>query len=86
MGNSQFVIDGLLLTLDEPSYIVLVDECDQDRSLHTPNDLPDWVFKSQFAIWLIVGEESIRLRAFEGENIRRQFLAYRETMAFQKAG
>lgn len=86
MGNSQFVIDGLLLTLDEPSYIVLVDECDQDRSLHTPNDLPDWVFKSPYAIWLTVGQESIRLRAFEGDGIRRQLLAQREVMAFQKAG
>ena len=86
MDRRKYVVDGLHLTVDESSYLVFVDECDEDRSAHEVEDLPRWIFESPFTIWLVVGEEPIRLRAFEGDRVRQQLLATLMSRTGQKAG
>lgn len=86
MEKMRYVIDDLVITLDESSYLVLIDECDSDRSLHIPEDLPRWAFESPYAIWLTVGEEPIRVRALEGERIRHLLLGLSAPQSVRKAG
>ena len=72
MEKKRYVIDDLVLTLEESSHLVLIDECDSDRTLHGVEDLPGWVFESPYAIWLTAGDEPIRVRALEGERVRQK--------------
>lgn len=86
MEKKRYVIDDLVITLDEPGYLVLIDECDSDRSLHSVEDLPRWVFDSPYAIWLTIGDEPIRMRALEGERIRQQLFERVAPQSVRKAG
>lgn len=75
MEKKKYVIEDMVLTMDESSYLVLIDECGSDRSLHCAEDLPRWAFESPYTIWLTVGADPIRVRAMEGERIRHRLLA-----------
>jgi len=52
----QYHLDRMILTVDSASYLVEIQLLDRVQPrLHHIFDLPDWVFESRRAIWLMSG-------------------------------
>ena len=68
----QFRIEEFVIKVDEGTYLVEIYQNDEDVSIQTIEDLPNWVFASRYAIWLIGGDAPVRERALEGERIKQQ--------------
>ncbi len=73
---TRFCVEGFVLTVWPECYLVEVRPAAAGRDYATErdslSDLPDWVFRSRLAIWLLEGREEIRKRAFAGERIKRR--------------
>lgn len=69
---THYYVDSLELVVDPGSYLVEVRYLhDLPRGSHSVSDLPDWVFQSKLAIWLMDRGASIMERAMKGDQIRK---------------
>ena len=70
----KFHIGEFLIQVDEGTYLVEVHKKGSTPSFHTIQDLPQWVFASRYAIWLMTGDAPIRDRAAEGDRIKHYLM------------
>ena len=74
----DFYFDGFVLSVDALTYLVRIRKSDYEAShQHRPEDLPDWIFGSKLAIWLLEEEAPMLQRSLEGEKIRNFLLSQR---------
>lgn len=82
-SNMQDVVDyyfgGWILSVDAMTYLVRIRKSDSVRCENRIEDLPDWVFESRLAIWLMENEAPIFQRSIEGDRMRNLFLSRKVT-------
>jgi hypothetical protein len=74
LRKETFLIDELVIAVDDGSYLVEVDRNEKCDGTDNFQDLPAWIFESRYAIWLSAGEAPVRIRALEGEQIKKELM------------
>jgi hypothetical protein len=69
-----FVLESVALLVYPKSYLVEVRQAPDDMPRSDWQEIPDWVFRSNRAIWLTMENASMMRRAQRGESIRRRLL------------
>jgi hypothetical protein len=71
--TTTFFLNDFELTVDDRAFLVYVHPL-KDPSLQTnqKSDLPDWVFSSQNAIWLLESDRTVYEQAIEGDKIKAE--------------
>jgi hypothetical protein len=74
MPLQKYYIDGLELTLHESNFLVEVRHSESvvRDAEHSVTELPEWIFSPRLAIWLMADGETIRVRALQGEAVRKE--------------
>jgi hypothetical protein len=81
MGQQgKFLVDGFSLTLNSECYLVEVQERPEIQGVTEASILPDWIFESKHAIWLMEENKPIADRARDGERVRQVLLRFRNEM------
>jgi hypothetical protein len=74
----DFYFDGFVLSVDALTYLIRIRKADHEPyEFHRPEDLPEWVFGSKLAIWLLEEEAPMLQRSLEGDKIRNHLLSQR---------
>jgi hypothetical protein len=71
----RFYVDGFLLKILDSAYLVQVEPANGNTGLYIkPSDLPDWIFRSSHAIWLVQEDGSLIDRARRGDEVKQQIM------------
>ena len=74
-------MDRFSLTLNKECYLVEVQEDPEISGSADISVLPDWIFESKHAIWLMEENKPIGDRARDGERVRWSLIRSRDTLA-----
>ena len=71
--TTTFFLNNFELTVDDRAFLVHVQPL-KGASLRTDqkSDLPDWVFSSQNAIWLLDSDRTVYEQSIEGDKIKAE--------------
>ncbi|MCI0413134.1 hypothetical protein L0222_10090 [bacterium] len=73
---ARYYVDGFLLKILDSAYLVQVEPTNGNTGRYvTPAHLPEWIFRSSHAIWLVQDEGSLADRATKGDEIKQRIMS-----------
>jgi hypothetical protein len=73
---ARFYMDGFLLKIVDSAYLVHVEPANGNTGRYVkPSSLPDWIFRSSHAIWLMQDSGSLVDRARRGDEIKQRIMS-----------
>jgi hypothetical protein len=70
--SGKFVLDEFLLSVNKDCFLVEVKERHGEERSARVEDLPGWIFFSEYALWLTDENKPIGERAQRGERVRKR--------------
>ncbi|HSE43675.1 MAG TPA: hypothetical protein VLH08_23135 [Acidobacteriota bacterium] len=72
---SEYFVNNFNLRLSSKGLVVQVKEMNGNPPRRDQlEDLPDWIFRSNLAIWFLEGDSSIYRRAVAGEKVKHELM------------